>query len=271
MTNQGQAERGRRLVGKTAIVTGAGRGIGRGIAIALAEEGARVVVSSRSEGPIAKVVSEIEAAGGVALGAVCDVGDKRAIEATVRRAVEAFGGLDILVNNAQSFGCAEQPAGHPVITPLEEFRDGEWEFTFRTGATASFWFMKAAFPHLKASGEGRIINFGSHWGQMGYEGAVAYNATKEAIRGLTRTAAREWGKYGITCNVIVPAIETEALIEYKQHHPERMNAMVETIPMRRYGDPLEDAGRIAAFIASTDARHLTGMTFNVNGGYFMYP
>jgi NAD(P)-dependent dehydrogenase (short-subunit alcohol dehydrogenase family) len=271
MTPQERAERGRRLVGKAAIVTGAGRGIGRGIALAFAEEGARVVVASRSAGPIEAVVSEIRAAGGEAIGVTCNVADKAAIEATVRRAVGAFGGLDILVNNAQSFGTAEEPAGHPVITPLEDFREGEWEYTFLSGATASLRFMQAAFPYLKASGEGRVINFGSHWGQMGYEGAAAYNATKEAIRGLTRTAAREWGKYGVTCNVIVPAIETEALLEYKAHHPERMNAMVETIPMRRYGDPLADAGRIAAFIASADARHLTGMTFNVNGGYFMYP
>jgi NAD(P)-dependent dehydrogenase (short-subunit alcohol dehydrogenase family) len=131
--------------------------------------------------------------------------------------------------------------------------------------------MKAAFPHLKESGQGRLINFGSHWGLMGYEGSVAYNAAKEAIRGLTRTAAREWGKHGITCNVIVPAIETDALLEYKSHHPERMNAMVQTIPMRRYGDPVKDAGRIAVFIAGPDAAFLTGMTFNVNGGYFMYP
>lgn len=265
------AERGRRLVGRTAIITGAGRGIGRGMAIAMAQEGAQVVVSSRSAGPIDAVVEEIRREGGTAIGIACDVGDKAAIETTVRQTVESFGGLDILVNNAQSFGRAEKPSGHPVITPLEDFDDGEWEHTFRTGATASYWFMKQAFPHLKASGEGRIINFGSHWGQMGYEGAAAYNATKEAIRGLTRTAAREWGRYGITCNVIVPAIETDALIEYAGHHPERMDAMVATIPMRRYGDPVEDAGRIAAFIASRDARHLTGMTFNVNGGYFMYP
>jgi NAD(P)-dependent dehydrogenase (short-subunit alcohol dehydrogenase family) len=241
------------------------------MAIAMAQDGAQIAVSSRSRGPIDAVVDEIRSAGGTAIGVPCDVRHKDAIEAAVAQTVETFGGLDILVNNAQSFGTPDEPAGHPVITPLEDFRDGEWEFTFLTGATASFWLMKTAFPYLKASGHGRVINFGSHWGQMGYEGAAAYNATKEAIRGLSRTAAREWGRHGITCNVIVPAIETDALLDYKANHRERMNAMVQTIPMRRYGDPIEDAGRIAAFIASDDARHLTGMTFNVNGGYFMYP
>ena len=178
------------LKGKAAIVTGAGRGIGRGIAVEFAREGASVVVASRSQGSIDRTVGEIRAEGGTALGVLCDVGSHDDIKRTVAETVQAFGRLDIMVNNAQSFGTAEEPAPNPVLTPLEDFRDGEWERTLMTGPTASYRFMKAAFPYLKASGAGRIINMGSEWGQVGYAGSVAYNSAKEAIRGLTRTGAR---------------------------------------------------------------------------------
>src|SRR3546814_21123022 len=100
--------------------------------------------------------------------------------------------------------------------------------------------MKAAFPHLKASGAGRVINFGSYWGQVGYEGSAAYNAAKEAIRGLTRTAAREWGRYGITANVINPAIASDALKSFVANQPDRAEQAVQAIPMRRYGDIYAD-------------------------------
>ncbi|MEZ5709779.1 MAG: SDR family oxidoreductase [Blastomonas sp.] len=259
------------LNGRTAIVTGAGRGIGRGIAVELAREGAHVMVASRSQGSIDETLAEIAAAGGSATGCVCDVGDASQIVATVDKTVESFGGLDILVNNAQSFGTAEQPAPTPVLTPLEDFNDGEWDRTFATGPTATYYFMKAAFPHLRQSGAGRIINFGSYWGQIGYEGSAAYNAAKEAIRGLTRTAAREWGKYGITANVINPAIASDALQTFVRSQPDRAEQAMQTIPLRRYGDIYADGGRLAVFLASDDAGFLTGMTFQADGGLFMYP
>lgn len=261
----------RTLNGRVAIVTGAGRGIGRGIAVELARDGAQVVVASRSQGSIDDTLAEIAAAGGRAIGALCDVGDRDQIAATVAGAIDRFGALHILVNNAQSFGTAEQPAPNPVITPLEDFNDGEWDRTFATGPTATYHFMKAAFPHLKASGAGRIINFGSYWGQIGYEGSAAYNAAKEAIRGLTRTAAREWGKYGITANVINPAIASDALKSFVANQPEHAQKAIETIPMRRYGDIYADGGRLAVFLAGDDAGFLTGMTFQADGGLFMAP
>lgn len=259
------------LDGRVAIVTGSGRGIGRGIAVEFAKEGAKVVVASRSQGSIDETLKQIADAGGIAIGAVCDVGNHDNIKATVQKAVDTWGGLDILVNNAQAFGTLEKPDPSPVLTPIEDFRDAEWERTLLTGPTASYRFMKAAFPHLKASGRGRIINFGSNWGQMGNAGSVAYNAAKEAIRGLTRTAAREWGQYGITCNVYNPAIETEAMINHRKKNPEASEAARMMVPMRRWGNIYNDGGRVAVFIASDDASFLTGMTFMVDGGMVMYP
>ena len=176
------------LEGKVAIVTGASRGIGRGIAIAFADAGATVIVVSRGQEGIDEVVREIEGHGGKATGIACNVADRDAIYATVAKTVELHGRIDILVNNAQGCGSAANPAGSTVLRPLEELPEDEWDYNLLTGATASLRFMQAAFPHLRASGAGRVINFGSMWGQIGYEGATAYNATKEAIRALSRTS-----------------------------------------------------------------------------------
>jgi 2-hydroxycyclohexanecarboxyl-CoA dehydrogenase len=259
------------LQDKVAIVTGAGRGIGRGIAVEFAAAGAKVVVASRGIGSIERTVGEIEAAGGTACGIPCDVADPVAVEKTVATAVKRFGRLDILVNNAQSHGSADKPAPMPALTPFEEFREGDWAHTFNTGPTATFRFMKAAFPHLKASGAGRVINFGSFWGQIGYEGAVAYDAAKEAIRGLSRTAAREWGKYDITVNVINPMLQSDSMDVFIRDHPDAANAALAQIPLRRFGDIFKDGGRFAVFLAGPDASYLTGMTFQLDGGMFMSP
>lgn len=259
------------LADRVAIVTGSGRGIGRGIAVEFAKEGAKVVVASRSQGSIDATLAEIEHAGGTAIGAQCDVGSHDDIKRTVDATVAKFGAIDILVNNAQSFGTPEAPDASCGTTPLEDYRDAEWDLTFLTGPTASYRFMKAAFPYLKASGRGRIINFGSSYGQMGFPGTVAYNAAKEATRTLTRTAANEWGQHGITCNVINPAVETDAFKDYVTLHPEFIPQELPRIPMRRFGHPYTDAGRIAVFIAGPDASFLTGMTFMVDGGFLLYP
>ena len=258
-----------RLAGKTAIVTGAGRGIGRGIAVAFAREGASVVVASRTKATVDSAVSEIVAEGGTAIGVACDVGQRDEIFAMVNTAVDAFGAVNILVNNAQGFGKAAQPTSTPQLTPLEDFDEDEWEYTFRTGALATLWGMKAVFPWMKDRG-GKIINFRSSLGQIGGEGTAAYNATKEAIRALSRTAAREWGKYKINVNVINPAVVTDAMLGYLNAHPEQAEAMLGQVPLRRWGDPVKDAGGLAVFLASSDADYLTGMTFQLDGGGSMH-
>jgi NAD(P)-dependent dehydrogenase (short-subunit alcohol dehydrogenase family) len=131
--------------------------------------------------------------------------------------------------------------------------------------------MKAAFPHLKAAGCGRVINFGSSAGQRGQEGLTCYVATKEAIRGITRTAAREWGPYGITVNVMCPWTETEPVTAFKNEQPETYAALLATVPMRRAGDSLLDIAPFMVFLASDGGGYMTGATFNIEGGLNLFP
>src|SRR6201987_2204484 len=212
-----------RLAGRTAIVTGAGRGIGRAVAELYAREGARVVIASRSAEGCASAVEAIEAAGGTAIAKPTNVGIKSDVVDMVGFAVETYGSLDILVNNAQSWGTRDQPAGLPVPTPLELFDDAELDWTLHTGFRGTFWAMQAAFPHMRERG-GRIINFASGYGAIGNNGTVAYNITKEAVRSLSRTAAREWGRYAITVNVVEPAAKTDAADYIERANPEAMAA-----------------------------------------------
>jgi NAD(P)-dependent dehydrogenase (short-subunit alcohol dehydrogenase family) len=256
--------------GKVAIVTGAGRGIGRGIALAYGAAGIKVAVVSRTQKTVDGVTEEIRKAGGTALGVTCNVGDREAVFAMVDRVARQLGRVDILVNNAQGHGPADNPAAAPVLQPLENFDESEWEHSFRTGVTASLWSMKAVFPHMKDRG-GRIVNFGSAWGQLGNQGSAAYNANKEAIRGLTRTAAREWGKYRITCNVISPVVRTDAMMAVETAAPEHTAEALRHIPLGRWGDPVKDGGGLALFLASSQSDFLTGMTFMLDGGFCMYP
>jgi NAD(P)-dependent dehydrogenase (short-subunit alcohol dehydrogenase family) len=259
------------LQGKVAIVTGAGRGIGRAIAEAYAAAGAKVGVASRTASTVDEVVAGIKKAGGEAIGITCDVGKREDVFGMVDKTVKAFGRLDILVNNAQSFGTPAKPTGAASYVPFADTNEEEWDYTMRTGATASLWGMKAAFPHLKASGAGRVINTGSSAGQNGQEGFTCYAATKEAIRAITRVAAREWGKYGITVNVVCPWAETSVIEAFKNSQPDDYAALLARVPMRRAGDSLKDVGPFMVFLASDGAGYLTGTTFNVEGGLNMFP
>jgi 2-hydroxycyclohexanecarboxyl-CoA dehydrogenase len=259
------------LKAKVAIVTGAGRGIGRAIAIAYGREGAKVVVASRTQSTVEKVAKEIIDQGGTAIGVACDVGNREQVMATVKRAVDAYGTVHILVNNAQGFGTEADPQPSTVFVACEDTIEDEWEYTLRTGPTASLWFMKAVFPYMKAQHYGKIINFASSSGQIGFPGNTCYNAAKEAIRALSRTAAREWGQYGINVNVINPALETRAFDAWKKARPEFVESLKEQIPMRRLGDPDRDAGPLAVFLAGPGSDYMTGSTFMLEGGMHTLP
>jgi len=263
MTTLRSASAGR-LSDKVALVTGASRGIGRGVAEAMAREGARVIVASRSRAGLDRLVDEIVAAGGRAVAFPCDISHRDQVVGVVDDAAQVWGRLDILVNNAQGFGTATQPASSPVLHPLEELNEEEWDYTYRTGPTATMWAMKAAFKYLSQGG-GKIINFASGQGLRGSEGSASYNCAKEAIRALSRTAAREWGQHGIAVNVICPLIQTGATEAYFAQSPGLEAEVLDALPLRRMGKP-KDVGELAVFLASSGADFITGMTVLIDSG-----
>ncbi|OHV44628.1 MULTISPECIES: SDR family NAD(P)-dependent oxidoreductase [unclassified Pseudofrankia] len=244
-----------RLAGRVALVTGAGQGIGRGIAHALAREGAGVAVSGRRVDPLDTVVKELTALGASALAVPGDVGVRADADRMVAQTVAEFGALDILVNNAQS----------SVQVRLEDTTDADVELAWRSGALGTLYCMQACLPHLKERG-GSIVNFGSSTGVRGDTTFGSYAMAKEAIRGLSRVAAREWGRYGIRVNVICPTAMSPAAEEYREANPERFAMVMREIPLGRFGDPETDIGRAVAALVSDDMSYLTGATLMLGGG-----
>lgn len=247
---------GNRLEGKIALVTGAGQGIGRGTCLALAREGAMVAVAGRTESKCVAVAEEIRAFGGTAIALGCDVTSGSDVEDAVSRTVRSFGGLTTLVNNAQSLNDG----------PLELVTEDDIELSWESGALGTFRMMQAAFPHLRASGDSCIVNFGSATAIRGSAGFGAYAMAKEAIRGLSRVAATEWGRYGIRVNVIVPHALSPAAAEFHAADPELAAQVLKTIPLGRVGDPELDIGRAVVGLASSDLSYLSGQTLMLNGG-----
>ncbi|MCC8537044.1 SDR family NAD(P)-dependent oxidoreductase [Xanthomonas axonopodis pv. poinsettiicola] len=238
-----------RLNGKVAIVTGGGRGIGRAIAKLFAAEGAKVAVLSRTRANVDAVVADISAAGGTAIGIVCDIGAGDQLTAAIDTVAVTYGGIHILVNNAFD---PNIPFSSILDLSVEQLQRN-----FDLGPVAYLRAMQAAYPYLKASGEGRIINFGSMAGVVGMVGYGPYNMAKEAIRALTRTAAREWGADRITVNNILPVAETWG--------PEA-NVPAPTNPLGRYGSPEQDIAPVALFLASKDGQFITGSSLTPDGG-----
>jgi NAD(P)-dependent dehydrogenase (short-subunit alcohol dehydrogenase family) len=231
------------LTGKTAIVTGAGQGIGRGIALVLAERGASVVLNGRTPAKLAAVKKEIDAAGGRCVVAAGDVGSRSDVASVVEAALGAFGGIDILVNNAQ--------ARTPDVSVLGA-TDADLELTFRSGALGTLYAMQACHPHMKARGGGAIVNFGSSVAVSGDTGFAAYTM--------------EWGPDGIRVNVICPAAMSPSAQEFAERSPERFRRVLRGIPAGRFGDPVTDIGRAVAALVSEDLSYLTGATLMLDGG-----
>jgi NAD(P)-dependent dehydrogenase (short-subunit alcohol dehydrogenase family) len=246
-----------RLAGRIALVTGGGQGVGRGVALALAREGADVALVERNAETAESTGREIAALGVRTEVIVADVGARAACEAAVERAVGALGGLDVLVNNA---GWARSPVA------LLDIDDEQFDLTWRINTMATFWFMQASHPHLVARGGGSIINFGSGSGTSGKPGEGAYAAAKEGVRGLTRVAANEWGPQGIRANVICPFANSPGMLAWSKVEPKAYEATIRRIPLQRVGDCEADIGRAAVFLASDDAAYVTGQTLMVDGG-----
>jgi NAD(P)-dependent dehydrogenase (short-subunit alcohol dehydrogenase family) len=203
------------------------------------------------------VVAGIKATGGRAIAVACDVNHRDQIEAAVAATVGAVGPLDILINNAQGGGIGE--AG-----PLESVDDQVFLDAYRGCLLPSLFAMQAVFPHMAGRG-GAIDNMASSTGIMGDPGFAPYGTAKEAIRGLTKHAAREWGRHGITVNVVVSATLDEGAARFRDEAPRRWEAILRQIPLGYMGNPKEDIGRGVLRLV-TDLRYLTGATIALDGG-----
>ncbi len=246
-----------KLEGKVALITGAGQGIGQGIALALAKEGAVIAVAGRTESKLHTTCGLLADIGARGEAVVCDVSKKDDITAAVDRTVELFGGIDILVNNAND--C--RPG--PLLSVLDE----DFERSFATGPLATLRMMQASYPHMNSRGGGVIINMVTsaavRWDASNYG---AYGSIKEGMRSLTRAAACEWGKDNIRVLNVAPHAKTPALQWWMDKNPEEAAAFVAGIPLGRVGDPETDIGRAVVFLVSEDAGYLTGATIPLDGG-----
>ena len=240
---------------KVALVTGAGQGVGQGIAFALAKEGARIAAAGRTLSKVEATRDEIHERGGEAFAVECDVKAPASLARCVDATVEHFGTIDILVNNAQ-----EVPLG-----TLDDVADEAFTAGFESGPLATFRLMKLCRPHLR--GGGNIVNLAStaarRWDMAGYG---AYAAVKEGIRSLTRAAAAEWGAEGIRTNVILPHATSPGLKWWIENHPEEAEAFIATIPQKRVGDCEEDIGRFVALLCAEGASYVNGQSIAIDGG-----
>ena len=241
-----------KLQNRVAIVTGAGRGLGKGIALKLAAEGAKVVVADLLEENAVEVVAAIAAAGGTAIAAKINVANAADVEAMFEAAVAAFGTVDIMVNNA----------GINRDGQLYKMSDADWDQVIAVNLSGTFYCTRRAAQIMRDKEYGRIVNISSmSW--MGNFGQANYAAAKAGVVGLTKTASRELAKKGITCNALCPGfIETEMT----RNVPEKVwDIMVGKIASGRVGSA-EDVANVVAFLASDEAAYVTGEVINVSGG-----
>jgi NAD(P)-dependent dehydrogenase (short-subunit alcohol dehydrogenase family) len=246
--------------GRVVIVTGAGQGIGRGIARHLARHGASIVVAEQKPHRVERVVDELVDLGAAALGVETDILDRASIDAMVRATVDRFGRVDALVNNAHTF------------TSRVALIDAPADDLDRNHGTTRgvLWAMQAVQPHMAAARWGRIVNLVSAAGITGMAGYGPYNAAKEAIRALTRTAAREWGGEGIVVNAIAPGAASKRGQDAAGRAATEQRPLLAERAIDRLGDPEDDIAPVALFLCSDACRYLTGQTLMVDGGAFLY-
>lgn len=249
---------GGRLADRVAIVTGAGQGVGRGIALALAAEGARIAAVDLNVDTARQTADACRARGVDAVAIVADVGRRTDVEAAADEVLRELGSIAILVNNAHDF---------TLGIPLEETTDDDMERSWRTAALGTLYCMQACFAPMRDAGAGKILNIGSGSALDGDAGSASYVAAKEAVRALTRVAAREWGPHGIHVNTLCPFARTPRWEAFAAEHPGRVERQAAGLPLRRApGDPELDIGRAAVFLVSDDSSYVTGQTLFVEGG-----
>ena len=247
------------LDGKVAVVTGSSKGIGKSIALALAEYGAKVVVSSRSQEAVDEVAKEFKDQGLEAKGIACHVGDEEQCKSLIEKTIATYGGVDILVNNA---------ATNPVFSPIEQLESPVFDKIMDVNVKACFTLAKLCFPHMKEKKQGSIINIASVEGQKPSMGLGIYSVSKAALIMLTQAQASEWGKYGIRSNTICPGLiktkfsqalwSNESIMKQVEHH----------LPLQRAAEPIEIAG-LAVYLASSASSFTTGAVLNADGGHMI--
>ncbi len=242
------------ITGRSTIVTGASKGIGKGIAAVFARAGAKVMVVGRNEADGLATVEALRSAGGTAEWCAADVTDWDAVQAMVAKTMEAFGGVDILCANAGAF----------PQTKIVDMDPAEWDGVMATNLKSTFLCVKACIPAFEKAGKGRVVVTSSITGPItGYPGWAHYGASKAGQLGFLKTAAMELARYNTTINAVMPGnIITEGLVDLGEDY---MKAMAASIPLKRLG-AVEDIGNAALFFASDEAAYITGQQIVVDGG-----
>lgn len=244
------------LTGKRAVVTGAGQGIGKAIALKLAQRGADVIVDDINPETAPQTAQEIQALGRKAVAVVADVSKRDEVERMIETAVRELGGIDILVNNA----------GIARSNVLARLKDDQWDEVLNVNLKGVFYCTQAAVSSMMKQRSGKIISISSIYGRIGAMGDTNYAASKAAIVGFTKSVAREVARYNINVNAIMPGLVDTALL---RGIPEKyLKPMIEEVPLKRVGRP-EDIANVVAFLASEDSSYMTGAILEVAGGWNM--
>lgn len=243
------------LAGKVAIVTGGGRGIGRAIALGLAQAGANVVITSRTGEQLDEVAAKAEGSGGVVLPLVADLTVPEQIEALVTKTLEQFGRIDILVNNA----------ARSFLRSLVDLREDGWDKVFDTNVKAVWLLCRAVFPAMVEQKGGKIINITTVGAEKAELGMAAYGCSKAALKMLTRCMAREWAPFNIQVNAVGPGLTRTPFSEPIWSNPDIARHVTSLLPMGRIAEP-EEVVPSVLFLASDGASYMTGHTIYVDGG-----
>jgi len=245
-----------RLKEKKAIVTGAGQGIGRSIALKMAHEGADVVIAEMNPDSGNQTKKEVGALGRRALFIVIDVADQRQVKGRVEEVLRRWGKIDILVNNA----------GFDRGATLLKVREEDWDAILGVHLKGTLNCIQAVAPHMIENSYGKIINISSILGKSGAISGISYSSAKAGIIGLTKSVARELGRYQINVNVVLPGlILTPTIAKMAEKY---QNMIIEATPLRRIGQP-EEVANVVAFLASDEASFMTGAAVEVSGGWNM--